>query len=460
MSFASLAFLFVFLPAVLVGYYCFPRRWRNLFLLAANLVFYGWGEPWFLPIILLTAVANWMIGRRISACAQAGFRRLWLIAALILDLGLLLVFKYAGFLLDVIGLGQVLVKPLPLPLGISFYTFQVVSYVIDVYRKASCAEKSIVSFATYMTFFPQLIAGPIVRYEELSGQLAGREETWNKIANGFCLLMIGLGKKMLLANPMGQLWDGLRALPNSIGILGAWMGAAAFTMQIYFDFSGYSDMARGLGGMFGFDIPVNFRYPYAAQSIKEFWRRWHITLSRWFRDYVYIPLGGSRRGTARTFVNLLVVWALTGLWHGAAWNYVLWGLYYFALLSAERLIGEARLARIPRALRHVLTMALVVRGWVLFAIEDFGTLAGYLYAMFSLSDGLISAQAAVWVLSYLPLLCVTTLASLPLAAWLVQRHEEDCLVRWSASVWCLLLLAASCAALVAQSYNPFLYFRF
>lgn len=460
MSFASLAFLFVFLPAVLVGYYCFPRRWRNLSLLAANLVFYGWGEPWFLPIILLTAVANWMIGRRISACAQAGFRRLWLIAALILDLGLLLVFKYAGFLLDVIGLGQVLVKPLPLPLGISFYTFQVVSYVIDVYRKASCAEKSIVSFATYMTFFPQLIAGPIVRYEELSGQLAGREETWNKIANGFCLLMIGLGKKMLLANPMGQLWDGLRALPNSIGILGAWMGAAAFTMQIYFDFSGYSDMARGLGGMFGFDIPVNFRYPYAAQSIKEFWRRWHITLSRWFRDYVYIPLGGSRRGTERTFVNLLVVWALTGLWHGAAWNYVLWGLYYFALLSAERLIGEARLARIPRALRHVLTMALVVLGWVLFAIEDFGTLADYLHAMFSLSGGLISAQAAVWVLSYLPLLCVATLASLPLAVRLVQRHEEDCLVRWSAPVWCLLLLAASCAALVAQSYNPFLYFRF
>ena len=272
--------------------------------------------------------------------------------------------------------------------------------------------------------------------------------------------MIGLGKKMLLANPMGQLWDGLRALPDGIGILGAWMGAAAFTMQIYFDFSGYSDMARGLGGMFGFDIPVNFRYPYAAQSIKEFWRRWHITLSRWFRDYVYIPLGGSRRGTARTFVNLFIVWSLTGLWHGAAWNYVLWGLYYFALLSVERLIGEARLARIPRALRHVLTMVLIVLGWVLFAIEDFGALAGYLHAMFSLSGGLISAQAAVWVLSYLPLFAVAVLASLPLAARVVQRYEEDCWVRWGAPAWCLLLLAASCAALVAQSYNPFLYFRF
>ena len=460
MSFAGLAFLFFFLPVVLVGYYCFPRRWRNVFLLAANLVFYGWGEPWFLPIILVTAVANWLIGRRIAACAEAGTRRLWLGAALVLDLGLLVVFKYAGFLLDTMGLGQALAKPLPLPLGISFYTFQVISYVVDVYRKTAPAEKSVVPFATYMTFFPQLIAGPIVRYEELRGQLAAREETWNKIANGVCLLMIGLGKKMLLANPMGQLWEGLRALPDSIGILGAWMGAAAFTMQIYFDFSGYSDMARGLGSMFGFEIPVNFRYPYAAQSIKEFWRRWHITLSQWFRDYVYIPLGGSRSGTARTFVNLFIVWALTGLWHGAAWNYVLWGLYYFVLLTAERLIGEARLARIPRALRHILTMALVVLGWVLFAIEDFGALAGYLHAMFTLSGGVIGAQAAVWVLSYLPLFFVSVLASLPIAARVVQRHEEVRLVQWGAPVWCLLLLAASCAALVAQSYNPFLYFRF
>ncbi|WP_346704154.1 MBOAT family O-acyltransferase [uncultured Agathobaculum sp.] len=460
MSFAGLAFLFFFLPIVLVGYYCFPRRWRNVFLLAANLVFYGWGEPWFLPVILLTAVANWLIGRRITACAEAGTCRLWLIAALVLDLGLLIVFKYTGFLLDTMGLGQVLAKPLPLPLGISFYTFQVISYVVDVYRKTAPAEKSVVSFATYMTFFPQLIAGPIVRYEELRGQLAAREETWNKIDNGFCLLMIGLGKKMLLANPMGQLWEGLRALPDGIGLLGAWMGAAAFTMQIYFDFSGYSDMARGLGSMFGFEIPVNFRYPYAAQSIKEFWRRWHITLSQWFRDYVYIPLGGSRRGTTRTFVNLFIVWALTGLWHGAAWNYVLWGLYYFVLLIAERLIGEARLARVPRVLRHVLTMALVTLGWVLFAIEDFSALARYLHAMFALSGGLIGAQAVVWVLSYLPLFLVAVLASLPLAARLVQRHDQARFVQWGAPVWCLLLLAASCAALVAQSYNPFLYFRF
>lgn len=460
MSFASLVFLYFFLPVVLVGYYCFPRRWRNPFLLAANLLFYGWGEPWFLPVILVTAAANWWMGRQMGRCADRQCQRLWLAAALVVDLGLLVAFKYTGFVLKSIGLGQLLPGPIPLPLGISFYTFQVVSYMVDIYRNTVPVENSLVSFSTYMTFFPQLIAGPIVRYDELRTQLSGRQETWHKIADGFCLLMIGLGKKMLLANPMGELWEGLRALTGNIGILGAWAGAAAFTLQIYFDFSGYSDMARGLGRMFGFEIPINFRYPYAAQSIQDFWRRWHITLSSWFRDYIYIPLGGSRRGAGRTIVNLFAVWVLTGLWHGAAWNYVLWGVYYFVLLTAERLIGQARLARVPRALRHILTMALVIVGWVLFAIEDFGALGAYLYAMFSLSGGVLSAQAAVWVLSYLPLMVAAAFASLPFAANFVRRKNQSAPVRWGAPVYCLLLLAAGTAALAAQSYNPFLYFRF
>ena len=460
MSFASLVFLYFFLPVVLVGYYCFPRRWRNPFLLAANLLFYGWGEPWFLPVILVTAAANWWMGRQMGRCADRQCQRLWLAAALVVDLGLLVAFKYTGFVLKSIGLGQLLPGPIPLPLGISFYTFQVVSYMVDIYRNTVPVENSLVSFSTYMTFFPQLIAGPIVRYDELRTQLSGRQETWHKIADGFCLLMIGLGKKMLLANPMGELWEGLRAVTGNIGILGAWAGAAAFTLQIYFDFSGYSDMARGLGRMFGFEIPINFRYPYAAQSIQDFWRRWHITLSSWFRDYVYIPLGGSRRGAGRTIVNLFAVWVLTGLWHGAAWNYVLWGLYYFVLLTAERLIGQARLARVPRVLRHFLTMALVMIGWVLFAIEDFGALGAYLYSLFSPSGGVISTQAAVWVLSYLPLMALAALASLPFAADFVRRKNQSVPVRWGAPVYCLLLLAAGTAALVAQSYNPFLYFRF
>lgn len=460
MSFASLVFLYFFLPVVLVGYYCFPRRWRNPFLLAANLLFYGWGEPWFLPVILVTAIANWWMGRQMGRCADRKHQRLWLVAALVIDLGLLVVFKYTGFVLETIGLGQLLPGPIPLPLGISFYTFQVMSYMVDIYRNTVPAENSLVCFSTYMTFFPQLIAGPIVRYDELRTQLSDRQETWHKIADAFCLLMIGLGKKMLLANPMGELWEGLRALTGNIGILGAWAGAAAFTLQIYFDFSGYSDMARGLGRMFGFEIPINFRYPYAAQSIQDCWRRWHITLSSWFRDYVYIPLGGSRRGAGQTIVNLFAVWVLTGLWHGAAWNYVLWGLYYFVLLTAERLIGQARLARVPRVLRHFLTMALVMIGWVLFAIEDFGALGAYLYSLFSPSGGVISTQAAVWVLSYLPLMALAALASLPFAADFVRRKNQSAPVRWGAPVYCLLLLAAGTAALVAQSYNPFLYFRF
>ena len=460
MSFASLVFLYFFLPVVLVGYYCFQRRWRNPFLLAANLLFYGWGEPWFLPVILVTAAANWWMGRQMGRCADRQCQRLWLAAALVVDLGLLVAFKYTGFVLKSIGLGQLLPGPIPLPLGISFYTFQVVSYMVDIYRNTVPVENSLVSFSTYMTFFPQLIAGPIVRYDELRTQLSGRQETWHKIADGFCLLMIGLGKKMLLANPMGELWEGLRALTGNIGILGAWAGAAAFTLQIYFDFSGYSDMARGLGRMFGFEIPINFRYPYAAQSIQDFWRRWHITLSSWFRDYVYIPLGGSRRGAGRTIVNLFAVWVLTGLWHGAAWNYVLWGLYYFVLLTAERLIGQPHLARVPRVLRHFLTMALVMIGWVLFAIEDFGALGAYLYSLFSPSGGVISTQAAVWVLSYLPLMALAALASLPFAADFVRWKNQSAPVRWGAPVYCMLLLAAGTAALVAQSYNPFLYFRF
>lgn len=460
MSFASLVFLYFFLPVVLVGYYCFSRRWRNPFLLAANLLFYGWGEPWFLPVILVTAAANWWMGRQMGRCADRQCQRLWLAAALVVDLGLLVAFKYTGFVLKSIGLGQLLPGPIPLPLGISFYTFQVVSYMVDIYRNTVPVENSLVSFSTYMTFFPQLIAGPIVRYDELRTQMSGRQETWHKIADGFCLLMIGLGKKMLLANPMGELWEGLRALTGNIGILGAWAGAAAFTLQIYFDFSGYSDMARGLGRMFGFEIPINFRYPYAAQSIQDFWRRWHITLSSWFRDYVYIPLGGSRRGAGRTIVNLFAVWSLTGLWHGAAWNYVLWGVYYFVLLTAERLIGQARLARVPRVLRHFLTMALVMVGWVLFAIEDFGALGAYLFAMFSLSGGVLSTQAAVWVLSYLPLMVAAAFASLPFAANFVCEKNQSTPVRWGAPVYCLLLLAAGTAALAAQSYNPFLYFRF
>ncbi|MCI6719591.1 MAG: MBOAT family protein [Clostridiales bacterium] len=454
MSFASLVFLYFFLPAVLLGYYLLPRRLRNPFLLAANLVFYGWGEPSFLPVIVLTALLNWAAAREMIRRPQR--KKLLAAGALALDFGLLALFKYADFALGSLGFRAAL--GLPLPLGISFYTFQVVSYIIDVYRGSVEAEESPVRFAAYLTFFPQLIAGPIVRYGDLREQLAGRSETAAQAVCGVRLLLIGLGKKVLIANRMGALWEALRANAAQNGIIGAWVGAIAFTLQIYFDFSGYSDMARGLGALFGFEIPINFDHPYCASSITEFWRRWHMTLSSWFRDYVYIPLGGSRTGRTRTYRNLLIVWALTGLWHGAAWNYVLWGLYYFVLLAAEKAIGAARLARLPLALRHGLTMLCVTFGWVLFALEDFSELGAYLRTLFT--GSLLGAHARVLILSYLPMLLLSALCCLPLGQRLWARVERKPVGDWAALAGGLALLAVCTAALAAQSYNPFLYFRF
>ncbi len=462
MSFASLTFLYFFLPLVLLGYYLLPNGLRNGFLLLANLVFYAWGEPSFLFVILLTTIVNfcaakWMVKRPEG-------KKMWAAAAIAIDLLLLLVFKYAAFVVDTL-------RPLffwtelphldiTLPLGISFYTFQVLSYIIDVYRADVQPEKGFVRFATYMTLFPQLIAGPIIRYRDLADQLGVRRQNLQRFADGVRLLLIGLSKKILLANPMGALWEGLQAAPAENGLLGAWLGALAFTLQIYLDFSAYSDMARGLGKLFGFEIPINFDYPYISRSITEFWRRWHISLGTWFRDYVYFPLGGSRASRGRTVRNLLVVWALTGLWHGASWNFVLWGLYYFALLVLEKLWLGRILSRCPGWVCHVYAMFFVVVGWVLFAFDGFDGLGGYLYAMFCPADGLIGEHARVLALTYAPLVCVSILACLPLGKKLAGRWKQK--VAWPVAE-CLLCGGAvllCTASLVAQSYNPFLYFRF
>lgn len=455
MSFSSLIFLYFFLPLVLLGYYLVPHRGRNLFLLAANLVFYGWGEPSFVPVIVGTAIVNWAAGLGLVRFQmKKRMRTAIFTGALALDLGLLFVFKYADFCFESIGVGARL--GLALPLGISFYTFQVVSYLVDVWRQTVPAEKSITRFAAYLTFFPQLIAGPIVRYDTLRLQLTERKESARRAILGIQYIAIGLAKKVLLANQIALLFETVRADLTGSGSFGAWMGALAFTFQIYFDFSGYSDMARGLGLLFGFDLPENFRYPYCAASVTEFWRRWHITLSSWFRDYVYIPLGGSRRGNV--FVNLLIVWALTGLWHGAAWNFVLWGIYYFVLLSAEKWIGEARLARLPKPIRHAYTLLGIVVGWVLFAVEDFGQLGRYLKTM--LTGGAMGQAMQVRLVAYLPLLLVCVLASTPLGSRLWGRIQKYTWADGLALVLCLAVLFFCTAAFAADSYNPFLYFRF
>lgn len=460
MSFASLTFLYFFLPAVLLGYYVLPRGWRNGFLLLSNLVFYAWGEPSFLLVILATTGINFCAARWMQVRPE--HKKRWAVLAIAVDLGLLVIFKYADFLLDILRpvffWTELPHLEISLPLGISFYTFQVLSYILDVYRGDVRPQDSLVRFSTYMTLFPQLIAGPIVRYRDLADQLGARSQSLARFAGGVRLLLVGLAKKVLLANQMGALWEALKANPEQIGIVGAWVGAAAFTLQIYFDFSGYSDMARGLGKLFAFELPINFDYPYVSRSITEFWRRWHISLGTWFRDYVYFPLGGSRRGAAKTVRNLLVVWTLTGLWHGASWNFVLWGLYYFVLLTLEKLGLGAWLNRAPRAVAHFYTMLCVTFGWVLFAFDKFDALGQYICCMFT--GGVLGAHARVLLLAYLPLMAVAVVAALPIGKHLFDRirtGKPACVVEWFSGGAVLLLCTA---ALVAQSYNPFLYFRF
>lgn len=463
MLFSSLVFLYFFLPAVLAGYYLLPPRCRTAFLLLANLVFYGFGEPAFVLLMLLSIAINYAGGLCIGRCRGARARRLALAAPLLLNLLLLGIFKYAGFLADTLrlfpafsGLPEV---SIPLPIGISFYTFQSMSYLIDVYREEHPPQRNLLTFGAYISLFPQLIAGPIVRYRDVERDLASpRRESAEKFSCGAELFLIGLSKKVLLANPLGALWERLSSAPDAPTAAAAWVGAAAFSLQLYFDFSGYSDMACGLGQLFGFRFGGNFNYPYTARAVSDFWRRWHMSLTSWFRDYVYIPLGGSRRALPRVLLNIAVVWALTGLWHGASWNFVLWGLYYAVLLILEKLFLGRLLGRLPAAVGHAWTLLAAVTGWMLFAIEDLSRLRAYLAAMFTGWTAATAAETAL-VSAYLPLLAAAVFASLPAGKQLFSRLPQRG-ARALAAVLSVLALLLCTAALAGDSYNPFLYFRF
>lgn len=460
MLFSSLVFLFFFLPAVLILYYLLPARFRCAFLLLADLVFYGFGEPAFVLLMLLSIVINYIGGRCIAFAGRA--RKTALAASLLLDLLLLGIFKYAGFLCDTLRLLPPLAGlpavSIPLPIGISFYTFQSMSYLIDVYRADCLPQRNILTFGAYISLFPQLIAGPIVRYRDVERELADpHRESAEKFSLGAELFLIGLSKKVLLANPLGALWAQLSANPAALGAVGAWAGAAAFSMQLYFDFSGYSDMACGLGQMFGFTFCRNFSYPYTAKTVSDFWRRWHMSLTGWFRDYVYIPLGGSRCPLPRTLFNVAVVWMLTGLWHGASWNFVLWGLYYAVLLVLEKLFLGKVLEHLPAVVGRAYTLVCVAAGWMLFALEDMGHLRAYLAAMFT--PGRSSGAAAAAVLAYLPLMLAAALACLPVVRTRFLRLPERPR-RAAAAALSVCALVLCTAALVSDSYNPFLYFRF
>ena len=461
MVFSSLPFLFFYLPVVVAVYLLSPLKLRNLCLLVVSLFFYGWGEPVYISIMLLSIAVDYTHGLLVERWRDNDRRARMAVASSVLcNLAILVFFKYWDFIavnINALTGLSVPVLGLPLPIGVSFYTFQTMSYTIDVYRRDAPVQRSVTAFGAYVTLFPQLIAGPIVRYRTVADQLVSREENLEKFTSGIRRFTVGMAKKVLLANAIGQLWD-VSLASRELTMAGAWLGLLAYAFQIYFDFSGYSDMAIGLGRMFGFEFLENFNYPYISRSVVEFWRRWHISLTTWFREYVYFPLGGNRVSRGKWVRNILIVWLLTGIWHGAGWNFLLWGLYYAVWMLAERLFLGKRLEKLPAVLRHVYAMAVVLVGWALFAVEDPGRLGGYFRALFG-GSGLLSAVDGYRLRSYLPMLVILALGATPLAQTLWDRLGERTRSRL-APVLVLAALVLCTASLVDASYNPFLYFRF
>ena len=467
MVFSTPIFLFYFLALTLLVYYVVPRKGRNVVLLISSLFFYYWGEREYVAIMFLSTAIDYTHGMLVERCKKKGNdkgARMAVATSIIFNLALLLFFKYWDFLagsLQAMGLTFMPVLNIHLPIGISFYTFQTMSYTIDVYRGDTRAQRNIINFGTFVTLFPQLIAGPIIKYKDLGDQIDQRTTSTEKFASGVQIFMVGMAKKVLVANNVGMLWEAYKAMSaGELTVLGAWLGVIAFTFQIYFDFSGYSDMAIGLGRMLGFEFLPNFNYPYISKSITEFWRRWHISLSTWFREYLYIPLGGNRCSKPRWMFNLLVVWAATGIWHGASWNYLIWGLYFFVLLMLEKFFLLKVLSKAPALVGHIYTLFFVVVSWAIFAIEDFAQLGSYLKVMFGLGGvPLMDAKLGYYVTSYLPILCVAAVASTPLGAKLYHKLKTP-----AAEAVCTVLVLAGlvvCSAyLVDGTYNPFLYFRF
>ena len=477
MVFSSLIFLFVYLPLTLGVYYICPEKWRNVVLLFFNLLFYGWGEPVYVLLMMFSVLVDYLLGLGISRWRdKEKIARALLSISIIWNLGLLFFFKYYDVL--VVSLQEkgfvtgLPVLGLALPIGISFYTFQKLSYTIDVYRESCEGQKNFVEFSVFVTLFPQLIAGPILQYKDLAAQLKSRVLSIGKMREGIRFFTIGLCKKVLLANSIGALWDEYRLMgAGEITTLGAWMGLMAFCFQIYFDFSGYSDMAIGLGKMLGFEFKENFNYPYISRSITDFWRRWHISLSSWFRDYLYIPLGGNRKGKGRWLLNILIVWAATGIWHGASLNFLLWGLYYAVLLMIEKLVLLKTIDRLPRVLQHGYALLFIVLGWAVFAMADMGDAGAYFAALFGMAKiGVPSfghtAAGGLWnvtdlfrLQNYGVLFLVLAFASLPLGKLIFKRLPER-VQDGAETVLIAVGLILSTAYLVDSTYNPFLYFRF
>ena len=467
MVFSTVFFLFTYFPIVLAVHALTPVKYRNGVLLVINLIFYGWKKPAYVLIMFASIGIDYVHGILVEKAKGEGNdkrARRYVVQSIVFNLALLGFFKYWDFIartLRGLGIGLMPVLGLELPIGISFYTFQTMSYTVDVYRGDAKAQRNIVNFGTFVTLFPQLIAGPILKYKELADQIDERDYPIERFAAGVQIFTIGLAKKVLLANNLGALWDTYKAMPaGSLTTLGAWLGIVAYAFHLYFDFAGYSDMAVGLGQMLGFEFTGNFNYPYTAKSITDFWRRWHISLSSWFRDYLYFPLGGSRVSKGRLVFNLMVVWAATGIWHGANWNFMLWGLYYGVLLVLEKLVWGKALAKLPDPLKHLYTLVLVLIGWALFAIEDFSALGPYLGARLGMAGGgLVNGAFFYYLRSYGLMLLFATLGSTPVVKSLWHKLPQR-VQKIACPVLLLLGLLLSTAYLVDGTYNPFLYFQF
>lgn len=468
MVFSSIFFIFAFLPVTVIVYYSLGKHLRNIVLLIASLFFYAWGEPVYVLLMCGSIMINYFIGTLLGR-DDTGKRKskLFLIIALVFNLGCLAYFKYFGMIISTIASissWNLNVRTLVLPLGISFYTFHALSYVIDVYRRKIRSQKSPILFALYITMFPQLVAGPILKYADIESQLADRSINFRKFYSGMRRFLCGLAKKVLIANNIGLLWSEVKAMPGAeISVLMAWAGIIAFTLQIYFDFSGYSDMAIGLGKMFGFRFKENFQYPYISQSISEFWKRWHISLGSWFKEYVYISLGGNRVGKWKLIRNLFIVWFLTGFWHGASWNFVLWGLYFGILIIIEKLFLQKSMMRWPKAIRHIYSLLFIVIGWVFFEFTNVMDMLNFIGIMFGVGgNALVDNQVIVKLKAYaiLYLVCIIAATPLPKKLALSFKRIHCNICKFAENVYYCVLIFFSTAYMVGSTYNPFIYFRF
>ena len=471
MTFSSLLFLFSFLPTVLILYYILKDKFKNYILLLASLFFYAWGEPVYIYLMILSILINYVFGIKVSS-EDRNKKRFWFVLSVVTNIGILIIFKYTNFFVDSMNLligTNIYIPKIALPLGISFFTFQTMSYVIDVYKNEGKVQKNILNLALYISLFPQLVAGPIVRYQTVDNQISKRNHSIEKFAEGVNRFVIGLGKKVIFSNQLGIVADGIFSTQIAgISVLEGWLGIICYTLQIYFDFSGYSDMAIGLGKMFGFDFLENFNYPYVSQSVSEFWRRWHISLGSWFRDYVYIPLGGNRVNILKQYRNLFVVWFLTGIWHGANLTFIVWGLYFGAFIALEKALLQRLLNRVPRFFRHVYLILIVIIGWIFFRSENLNQAIDFIKVLFGIGSNEIINSAFLiyindsWLIIVLGILLSTT-ALKKILGFIKSNGDrllENSIVYLLHGTSLTVLMFIIVLFLVNSTYNPFLYFRF